>query len=81
MRGHMEDWLDRGVEVGRRIAGIGVRYRSRGGIGAWEYNSLIKSVYLPTVSYGLEFVVNNQEMLKKILININDMIRLVLAHQ
>ena len=74
-RGHTEYWLERGVDVRRRIAGIGRRYGSSGGIGAWEYNHLIKSVYLPTVWYGLEFVADDEKMLKKIQININDIIR------
>ena len=75
MNGHTEYWLERGVGVRRKIARIGRRYGSKGGIGAWEYNRLIKSVYLPTVWYGLEFVAGNEKMLKKIQININDTIR------
>jgi len=75
MKGHTEYWLERGVGVRRRIASIGRRYRSRGGIGAWEYNRQIKSVYLPTVWYGVEFVDDDEKMLKKIEIKINDTIR------
>ena len=75
MKGHTEYWLERGVGIRRTIASIGRRYGSKGGIGAWEYNRLIKSVYLPTVWYGLEFVADDDKMLKKIQININDTIR------
>jgi len=75
MKGHTEYWLERGVGVRRRIAGIGRRYGSRGGIGAWEYNPLIKLVYLPTVWYGIEFLASDEMMLKKIQIHINDYIR------
>jgi len=74
VNGHTEYWLERGVGVRRRIASIGRRYGSKGGIGAWEYNRLIKSVYLPTVWYGLEFVAGDEKMLKKIQIHINDTI-------
>ena len=31
---HMEYWVERGVDVGRRIAAIGRRYRSQRGIGS-----------------------------------------------
>jgi len=75
MNVHTEYWLERGVGMRRRIASIGRRYGSKGGIGAWEYNRLIKSVYLPTVWYGQEFVAGDEKMLKKIQININDTIR------
>jgi len=75
MNGHTEYWLERGVGVRRRIASIGRRYGLKGGIGSWEYNRLIKSVYLPTVWYGLEFVAGDEKLLKKIQININDTIR------
>ena len=35
-RGHVEYWTERGIGVRRNIAGVGRRFGSQGGIGAWK---------------------------------------------
>ena len=77
-RGHVEYWRERGMGIRRNISGVGRRYGSEGGIGAWECWRLIQSVYLPTVCYGLEFVTGETKLLKEVQITINDTIRSIL---
>ena len=75
MKVHMEYWLDRGIGVKRRIAGLGRRYRSHGGLGAWECLRVIQGVYVPAVYFWLEFVTRNKGWVKEIQTNLNDTIR------
>ena len=35
-KGHVEYWTERGLGVRRNISGVGRRYGSKGGVGAWE---------------------------------------------
>jgi len=72
---HMEYWLDRGIGVKRRIAALGRRFRSHGGLGARECVRLVQGVYMPTVYYGLEFVGKNKKLIKEIQTNLNDTLR------
>ena len=74
MDDHVEYWLERGVGVRRRIASIGRRFGSEGGIGSWECIRLIKCVYMPTIYYGLEFI-NSPALIKRIQVQLNDTIR------
>jgi len=75
MGGHVDYWMDRGVGVKRRIAGLGRRYGSEGGLGAWECVRLLKGVYLPTVYYGLEFVARDDKAMKRLEYGVRDTIR------
>ena len=75
MREHVDYWVERGVDVKRRIASVGRRYGSRGGIRAWENFRLIQSAYVPTISYGIEFIGNNVSRNEKLNINMRDTIR------
>jgi len=72
---HVEYWAERGVDVRRRIAAIGRRYGSEGGIGSWECLRLIKGAYLPTIYYGLEFIRHDEKLMKKVQVHVNDTIR------
>jgi len=72
---HMEYWSDRGIGVKRRIAGLGRRFGSHGGLGARECLRLIQGVYMPTVYYGLEFVSKDKKLIKEIQTNLNDTLR------
>ena len=58
-------WLERGMDVRRRIAAL-VRRFGGGGIGAWEVFCLIQAAYIPTVCYGLEFVTGYTPYVKRI---------------
>ena len=78
-KGHMEYWTERGIGIRRNISGVGRRYGSEGGIGAWECLRLIKSTYMPTVYYGLEFMTKETSLVKRLQIMINDTIRLILG--
>ena len=75
---HVEYWAERGVDVRRRIAAIGRRYGSQGGIGSWECLRLIQGAYLPTIYYGLEFIRHDKGLMKKIQVHVNDTIRSVI---
>jgi len=75
MRVHMEYWVDRGVGVKRRIAGLGRRFGSHGGQGARECLRLIQGTYMPTVYYALEFMAGEKKLMKEIQINVNDTLR------
>jgi len=74
---HMEYWVDRGVGVKRRIAGLGRRFGShwQGGLGARECLRLIQGAYMPTVYYGLEFISGEKKLMKEIQTNVNDTLR------
>lgn len=73
---HLDYWIERGNGVRERIASVGRRYGSKGGIGAWECFRLIQGAYIPTVTYGLEFVDNeNGKEIHKLQVNVNDTIR------
>jgi len=74
-REDVEYWTERGIGVKRSIAGIGRRYGSEGGIGAWECMRLVNSVYMPTVCYGLEFITEETTLTDLLQIMINDTIR------
>ena len=45
---HVGYWLERGMDVRRRIAALARRFRG-GGIGAWGVFRLIQAAYIPTV--------------------------------
>ena len=77
-KGHVEYWTERGMGIRRNISGVGRRYGSEEGIGAWECIRLIQSVYLPTVCYGLEFITGETSLIKRLQITINDTIRSIL---
>jgi len=77
MNGHMEYWLSRGEETRRRIASLGRRFGSKGGIGAWETFRLIQAAYLLVVWYGPEFIADDKKLLDRIQIRVNDIIRSV----
>ena len=77
-RGHIEYWTARGMGIRRNISGVGRRFGSEGGIGAWECMRLVQSVYLPTVCYGLEFILDELKLIKELQISINDTIRSIL---
>ena len=64
--------------IRRNISGVGRRFGSEGGIGAWECMRLVQSVYLPTVCNGLEFISDEPKLIKELQISINDTIRLIL---
>jgi len=72
---HVEYWTERGVDIRRRIAAIGRRYGSEGGIGSWECLRLIQGAYLPTIYYGLEFISHDKKPMKKVQVHVNDTIR------
>src|SRR5207237_5230972 len=74
---HVRYWLDRGLGVRKRIAALGRRYGSVGGLGAWETYRLVQAAYLPTVYYGLEFVSDYRSYVKQIQIHVNDCLRSV----
>ena len=62
-----------------RIAAIGKRYGSEGGIGSWECLRLIQGAYLPTIYYGLEFISHDKKPMKKIQIHVNNTVQLVIG--
>jgi len=74
MKQYVDYWMERAIGVRRRIAGVGRRYGSSGGSGAWEYTRLLQAAYLPTIWYGLEFV-DDPKLIKMIDVQINDKIR------
>jgi len=74
-REDVEYWTERGVGVKRSIAGIGRRYGSEGGIGAWECMRLVNRVYMLTVCYGLEFITEETTLTDLLQIMINHTIR------
>jgi len=71
---HTGYWLDRGIGVKRRIVGLERRYSSYGRLGAWECQRRIQGVYIPTVYYGLEFVLTNKNLVKEIQVDVNDIL-------
>ena len=77
-RGHVEYWTARGMGIRRNISGVGRRFGSEGGIGAWESMRLIQSTYLPTVCYGIEFMTGETSLIKRLQVTINDTIRSIL---
>jgi len=72
---HIEYWIDRGVGVKRRIAGLVRRFGSHGGLGVREYLRLIQGAYTPTVYYSLEFIAGERKLMKEIQTNVNDTLR------
>ena len=74
IKAHVDYWIERAMGVRRRIAGVGRRYGSKGGLGGWEYTRLLQAAYLPTIWYGLEFV-DDPKLIKMIDVKINDTIR------
>jgi len=74
-KAHVDYWIERGLEVRRRIAALRRRFGSRGGISAWETMRLFKSVLLPTIWYGLDLARGDLKPMKCIQDAINDTIR------
>lgn len=77
-KGHVEYWTERGLGITRNISGVGRRYGSNGGVGAWECIRMIQSIYLPTVYYGMEFITDETSLIKRLQISINDTMRSIL---
>jgi len=77
-KGHVEYWTERGIGVRRNMVGIGRRFGSYGGIGAWKCMRLIQSVYMPKICYGLEFITGETKLVKRLQITKNDTIRSIL---
>jgi len=74
-KAHVDYWLERGLEVGRRINALGRRFGSHRGIGSWEYMRLIKGVFLPTIWYGIKLLNGEDKGLKGLQVAINDSIQ------
>jgi len=75
MSSHVSYWLDRGLDVRRRISTLGRRFGSDGGLDAWCTYRLFQAAYLPTVYFGLEFVTHLSSYVKRIQVHVNDWLR------
>jgi len=69
---HVRYRLKRGLGVRNRISAVTMRFGDSAGAGAWEAFRLFQGAYLPTVYYGLEFVANHSNYIKRIQIHVND---------
>ena len=69
---HVGYWLKRGLGVRARIGALARRFGGFGGLGAWEVMRLLQGAYIPTVEYGLEFVLDDAEAVKRIDIHVRD---------
>ena len=74
MSSHVSYWLERGLGV-RRISALERRFGSDGGLDAWCTYRLFRAAYLPTVSFGLEFVTDLSLYVKQIQLHVNDCLR------
>jgi len=72
---HVDYWLKRGLGVRARIGALGRRFGGFGGLGAWEIMRLVQGAYLPTVEYGLEFVMDDPVAVRKIDVHVRDCLR------
>jgi len=72
---HVDYWLDRDIGLRGRIGALGRRCGGDSGIGAWEMIRLIRSVYLATVYYGLEFVADYRPYIRRIQTHVNSTIQ------
>jgi len=72
---HVEYWTRRGLDVRRRIAAVGRRFGSIGGIGAWELWRLIFAVFVPNIGYGVESIGDNKKAVDTLQVHTNDCIR------
>jgi len=72
---HVDYWLKRGLGVWARIGALARRFGGFGSLGAWEVMRLVQGAYLPTVKYGLEFIMDDHVAVKKINIHVLDCLR------
>jgi len=72
---HVEYWTRRALDVRRRIAAIGRRFGSIGGIGAWELWRLISTIFVPTIGYCVEWIGDNKKAVDTLQVHTNDCIR------
>ena len=69
---HVDYWLKRGLRARMRIAALGRQFEGTGGLGTWETLQLIRSLYLPTIYFGLEFLTGHWPCVKRIQVHLND---------
>jgi len=72
---HVGYWLKRGMGARGRIGALGRRFGGSGGLGVWETLRLVRSLYLPTIYFGLEFLTGYGPYVKRIQVHLNDCLR------